>query len=89
MRRRAGAFVAVSVVVTLMWFPAVGSAAVGSFSDDDGSVHESDVEAIALEGITAGCNPPANDQFCPEDPVTRGQMATFLVCALDLGAGGS
>ncbi len=80
---------AVSVVVTLMWFPAVGSAAVGSFSDDDGSVHEGDIEAIAVERITAGCNPPANDQFCPDDPVTRGQMAAFLVRALDLAAAGS
>jgi hypothetical protein len=28
--------------------------------------------------ITVGCNPPANTQFCPDDNVTRGQMATFM-----------
>jgi hypothetical protein len=28
--------------------------------------------------ITVGCNPPANDRYCPEDNVTRGEMATFL-----------
>lgn len=56
----------------------------GSFGDDDGSVHEADIEAIAAEGITRGCNPPQNDRFCPDDPVTRGQMAAFLVRALDL-----
>ena len=33
-------------------------------------------------GSPAGCNPPFNDAFCPDDPVTRGQMAAFLVRAL-------
>jgi hypothetical protein len=28
--------------------------------------------------ITAGCNPPANDKYCPNDNVTRGEMAVFL-----------
>ena len=56
----------------------------GSFTDDDGNVHESAIEAIAAEGITRGCNPPANDRFCPDDPVTRGQMAAFLVRALNI-----
>lgn len=27
---------------------------------------------------TRGCNPPVNDQFCPEDAVTREQMAAFM-----------
>ena len=52
-----------------------------SFVDDDDSVFEGDIEALAAEGITRGCNPPANDEFCPEDSVTRGQMAAFLVRA--------
>ncbi len=55
----------------------------GSFFDDDGSVHEGYIEAIAALGVTRGCNPPANDRYCPEDPVTRGQMAAFLHRALD------
>jgi len=33
-------------------------------------------------GITAGCDPPVNDRFCPDDVVTRGQMAAFLHRAL-------
>ncbi len=53
----------------------------GRFVDDDASVHEADIEAIAEAGITLGCNPPVNDRFCPEDSVTRGQMAAFLVRA--------
>jgi hypothetical protein len=29
-------------------------------------------------GITTGCNPPANTRYCPNDNVTRGQMAAFM-----------
>ena len=54
------------------------------FDDDDGSIFEADVNAIAEAGITRGCNPPANDKFCPKDSVTRDQMASFLARALDL-----
>ena len=54
----------------------------GSFFDDDSSIFEADIEWMAGEGITKGCNPPVNDLFCPDDFVTRGQMAAFLVRAL-------
>ena len=57
---------------------------VDSFSDDDDSVFEADIEWMAAEGITKGCNPPTNDRFCPDSLVTRGQMAAFLVRALNL-----
>jgi hypothetical protein len=40
--------------------------------------HHDDINAIATAGITRGCNPPTNDQYCPGDPVTRQQMASFL-----------
>lgn len=55
-----------------------------TFVDDDSSVFEADIEWMAAEGITKGCNPPANDWFCPDAVVTRGQMAAFLVRALGL-----
>ena len=54
----------------------------GTFFDDDDSVFQTAIEALAASGITEGCNPPANDRFCPDDPVTRGQMAAFLRRAL-------
>ncbi|MCP3998469.1 MAG: hypothetical protein GY722_25890, partial [bacterium] len=60
------------------------SGSVGVFIDDDGSVFESDIEWLAAEGITKGCNPPMNDMFCPDASVTRGQMAAFLTRALGL-----
>jgi len=59
----------------------------GTFVDDKDSIHEASIEAIAAEGITRGCNPPVNDLFCPTATVTREQMASFLVRALDLPAG--
>lgn len=58
-----------------------------TFRDDDGSVFEGDIEWLASTGITRGCNPPINDRFCPDDPVTRGQMAAFLNRALNLEPG--
>jgi len=54
------------------------------FVDDEGSMFEADIERIAAAGITMGCNPPTNDRFCPNDYVTRGQMAAFLARGLDL-----
>ncbi len=54
----------------------------GSFSDDDDSVFQDDIEWLAATGITRGCNPPANTRFCPDEEVTRGQMAAFLRRAL-------
>jgi hypothetical protein len=50
----------------------------GTFDDDNGNTHEGNIEAIAAEGITLGCNPPANNRYCPSNAVTRGQMAAFL-----------
>lgn len=54
----------------------------GTFYDDDGSVFEGAIEKLAASGITEGCNPPANDRFCPDDSVTRGQMSAFIKRAL-------
>ena len=54
----------------------------GRFIDDDGNFHEPNIEAIAELGITLGCNPPDNDRYCPSDPVTRAEMAAFIVRAL-------
>jgi hypothetical protein len=54
----------------------------GTFVDDDGSVHEPDIQAIAAAGITLGCAP---DRYCPAQPVRRDEMASFLSRALGLG----
>ena len=54
------------------------------FVDDDGSIHETNINKIAAAGKTVGCNPPASDRFCPNEAVTRARMATFLARALGL-----
>jgi hypothetical protein len=56
----------------------------GIFSDDDGSVHENNIEKIFNQGITVGCNPPLNNRFCPSRDITRGDMAAFLARAIPL-----
>ncbi len=66
------------IVVAAMIAPVAVLAAGGSFTDDDTSIFEADIEWLQGAGVTAGCNPPANDHFCPDDPVTRGQMAAFM-----------
>jgi len=40
---------------------------------------ESFITALYNSGITAGCG---NGNYCPDDPITRGQMAVFLVTSL-------
>jgi hypothetical protein len=58
------------------------------FTDDENSIFEGDINAIAEVGITRGCNPPDNDRFCPDDTTTRAPWASFMVRALALTAGG-
>jgi hypothetical protein len=52
------------------------------FGDDNGNMFEARINAVAQDGITMGCNPPANTKYCPGDWVTRGQMAAFFFRAL-------
>ena len=56
------------------------------FADvDPGSVHAASIEALYAAGITTGCGREPL-RFCPDRPVTRAEMATFLTRALDLEA---
>ena len=51
------------------------------FTDDNGTTFEADINRLAAAGIARGCS---DAKFCPGADVTRGQMAAFLVRALDL-----
>lgn len=83
--------VGVTVVSGTVWVTQVFRAATqpytpvtgnGGFSDVPwSSVHRRDIEWLRDTGITAGCG---TDRFCPTAPVTREQMASFLVRAFDL-----
>lgn len=60
----------------------------GAFCDDDASPFESDIDTIAAEGVTNGCN-AIGTRFCPSDGVTRAEMASFIVRLLGLTDRGS
>jgi len=61
----------------------------GQFWDDEGSVHEANIDIMYDQGITKGCNPPDNDEFCPTRQITRGEMAAFLRRLLELPNAGT
>ena len=48
-----------------------------------GDTHEANIDALAAAGVTKGCKTDPL-RYCPDQAVTRAQMATFLVRALDL-----
>lgn len=70
----------VRVVYRLQVSPAPG---VASFPLDVPTSHPMFrfVEAMAASGLTGGC---ATGRFCPDAPVTRGQLSVFLASALGL-----
>ena len=69
----------VRIVYRLTVNPAPATA---TFSDVPvGSPQHRFVEVLAATGITGGCG---GGQFCPDAPLTRGQMAVFLAAALGL-----
>ena len=76
------ALLALATLLALV--PAAPATAAGAFWDDDGGVHEQQIEGIAAAGVTRSCDPPARSQYCPADPVQRGHMAAFLTRALSL-----
>jgi GH25 family lysozyme M1 (1,4-beta-N-acetylmuramidase) len=51
------------------------------FRDDERSVHETYINRLAKAGLTSGCG---SGRYCPNDLVTRGQLASFLSRVLDL-----
>lgn len=56
----------------------------GTFFDDDYNIFENDIQWMADSGITSGCNPPIDNMYCPDEPVTRQVMAAYLARALNL-----
>ena len=73
--------VAALAAAVLAAAPGAAAAPSGRFTDDDGNVHESMIEAVVRAGVATGCEAQL---YCPTANVTRAQMASFLVNALDL-----
>ena len=68
-----------AVVAVLAVLAPTAAWASDRFSDvPDSNVFHDDISALAESGVTRGCNPPANTEYCPGDFVTREQMAAFL-----------
>ncbi len=55
----------------------------GRFCDEDGSVHQANIEQIAAWEITLGCDANDATKFCPSAQITRRQMAAFLYRAVN------
>lgn len=86
--RRARPLVVIAVTLALFSIPTSYVFASHVFSDVSGGAYYHDsVTAVFNAGITAGCSPT---KYCPNNPVTRGQMAVFmnLLGGLSLGPGG-
>ena len=50
-----------------------------AFTDDNGNVHEANINALAAAGIASGIATPGH--FAPDAEVTRAQVATFMARA--------
>jgi len=53
------------------------------FEDVADTGHDADIDALFAAGITVGCS-AERLLFCPQQPTTRAEMATFLTRALEL-----
>lgn len=74
------------IVVIMLVLPSTTASAKksGTFIDDNHSPYEPLIERARAIGLVLGCNPPANDRFCPNAVVTRAEMAVMLDRAVGL-----
>ena len=57
----------------------------GTFTDvPESNFFAGFIERLALLGITSGCSNDPVLQYCPDNPVTRAEMAVFIVRAFEL-----
>jgi hypothetical protein len=56
------------------------------FTDDGSSPYEEAINALKAAGVTKGCNPPDDTEFCPDSHLTRAEMATFFARAIGAGS---
>lgn len=73
MPRPRAALLAVALLLTS--FASVSPTAGATFTDTAASPFSAEINWLAARGITGGCD---TRRYCPTQPVTRGQMASFL-----------
>ncbi len=78
MNRFSGRILLLVAAFALLLVP-VAALGAGTFDDvASDNVFKGDIDWLASAGVTKGCNPPSNTKFCPEQNVTRQQMAAFM-----------
>ncbi|HEX2154816.1 MAG TPA: hypothetical protein VHL52_12670 [Acidimicrobiia bacterium] len=66
-------------LVMAMLLPMAAYAGSGPFVDvPDDHTFAGDIEWMWDNGITRGCNPPTNNKYCPDDAISRGEVAAFF-----------
>lgn len=68
----------VALVTALVVAPAAVWASDGFDDVAETDTFHDDIAWLTDTGVTLGCNPPENSRFCPDETVTREQMAAFL-----------
>ena len=69
---------AATLLVSALELPAVPE---GPFSDTSGDTHRQSIDSLAAAGLIVGC---AESKFCPQDSITREQLATMLQQAFEI-----
>src|SRR5690606_30545794 len=69
---------ALAAVVAMLAVPSAVTASHTFVDVRDSNVHHDDITWLQNAGVTRGCNPPANTEFCPDEPVLRQEMASFM-----------
>lgn len=67
------------VVFAVLIAPVAAAGATSLWADiPDDSIFVNDTNWMKVTGVSLGCNPPANTEYCPKDLLTREQMAAFM-----------
>lgn len=78
MRRSWTTLVLVALVTVAVSVPTAVWASHRFTDVPDSNVFHGDIAWLAENGVTLGCNPPGNTEFCPDESVSREQMAAFM-----------
>ncbi|HVR78341.1 MAG TPA: S-layer homology domain-containing protein [Acidimicrobiia bacterium] len=71
--------VALTAIIAVLLAAPTAVWAAHQFTDvPDSHTFHNAIDWMKDNNITVGCNPPGNTQYCPDDNVTRGQMAAFM-----------
>lgn len=70
----------VGVALAVALVPALAFASHPDGFEDvpDSNVFHDDIQWMAETGVTKGCNPPENTQYCPDRQLIRGEEAAFF-----------